>query len=258
MFETRKIVPHMMIFPLAALLWALLAVSIRPQLAPVGPAADTLTLPLAFVANEEPGETAVQAQAHLPGGLLTFSPAEVTLSVPQDGQNELTQVRLHFAGANPAPEISLAQQLPGVVNYIIGDDPAQWKTQLPTYGGLVYRQLYDGIDLHYEGDSQALKGTYHVEPGVDTAVIRWSYDGITAIRLDSRSGDLILTLPGEANAEPVTLVEEAPIAWQVINGQHIPVEIRYTLQETAGAGRTGGVDPERQQQPGGCCGCQSG
>ncbi len=233
MFETRKIVPHMMIFPLAALLWALLAVSIRPQLAPVGPTANRLTLPLAFVANEGPGETAVHAQAHLPGGVLFFSPAEVTLSVPQDGQHELTQVHLRFTGANPAPEIALTQQLPGVVNYIIGDDRAQWKTQLPTYGGLVYRQLYDGIDLHYEGNSQALKGTYHVAPGVDTAVIRWSYDGITAVHFDPRSGDLILSLPGQANTEPVTLVEEAPIAWQVINGQHIPVEIRYTLQQSA-------------------------
>ncbi|MBK8902991.1 MAG: SBBP repeat-containing protein [Anaerolineaceae bacterium] len=231
MIATRKMVPSLMILPFVLLLWALLIVAARPQLAPVSPAADALTLPLAFVANDEPGETAVRAQAHLPGGVLTFSPAEVTLSVPQHGQN----VRLHFAGANPTPEIALSQQLPGVVNYIIGDDPAQWKTQLPTYGGLVYQQLYDGIDLHYEGDSQALKGTYHVAAGVDTAVIRWSYDGVSSVRLDPRSGDLMLTLPGEANVEPVTLVEEAPIAWQVINGQHIPVEIRYTLNESANA-----------------------
>ncbi|MEZ4643623.1 MAG: hypothetical protein R3E31_12975 [Chloroflexota bacterium] len=130
------------------------------------------------MANGGQGETAVHAQAQLPNGVLSFSPTAVTLSVPQGDQAEPTQVRLHFAGANPTPEINLAQQLPGVVNYIIGDDPTQWKTQLPTYGSLVYRQLYNGIDLHYEGDMRALKGTYHVAPGVDTAVIRWSYDGI--------------------------------------------------------------------------------
>ena len=234
MFDTRKLVPHVMILPLVALLWALLNISARMPLAPAAPAANRLTLPLAFVANGGQGETAVHAQAQLPNGVLSFSPTAVTLSVPQGNEAEPTQVRLHFAGANATPEINLAQQLPGVVNYIIGDDPTQWKTQLPTYGSLVYRQLYNGIDLHYEGDTRALKGTYHVAPGVDTAVIRWSYDGIARVQLDSHSGDLLLTLPGTANAEPITLVEEAPIAWQVVNGQRTPVEIHYTLQETGG------------------------
>ncbi|MEZ4643624.1 MAG: hypothetical protein R3E31_12980 [Chloroflexota bacterium] len=41
-------------------------------------------------------------------------------------------------------------------------------------------------------------------------------------------------MPGTANAEPITFIEEAPIAWQIINGQRTPVEIHYTLQETGG------------------------
>ncbi|MCA9962238.1 MAG: hypothetical protein KC443_24550, partial [Anaerolineales bacterium] len=59
MFDTRKLVPHVMILPLVALLWALLTLSARMPLAPAAPAANRLTLPLAFVANGGQGETAV-------------------------------------------------------------------------------------------------------------------------------------------------------------------------------------------------------
>jgi hypothetical protein len=45
------------------------------------------------------------------------------------------------------------KRLPGTVNYFIGDDPAQWHTNLPTYAGVAYRRLYPGIGLRYDGKS---------------------------------------------------------------------------------------------------------
>lgn len=196
---------------------------------------DHLGLPLIFVPNAGQNDPAIHFQAHPLGGTIFFTPAEVVLSLPGVGA-QLPQphdgaaiVRLRFEAANPMPEITAANRLPSLVNYFVGADAARWRANLPTYEGIVYQQLYDGIDLHYEGTSQALKGTYWVAPGADPNSIRWHYEGIERADIDPVSGDLILTLPGQGDSEPLTLVEKAPIAWQTIYNRRLPVEIHYTL-----------------------------
>jgi hypothetical protein len=142
-----------------------------------------------------------------------------------------TVVRLQFSGANPAPEVRSGEALPGTVNYFIGSDPAQWQTNLSTYAGVVYADLYDGIDLVYDGTRGTLKGTYTVAPGSDPARIGWRYAGAEDVRVDAASGNLHIRV-----AEGHTLTEHAPIAWQTIDGERVPVAARYTL---AADGRIG-------------------
>ena len=38
-------------------------------------------------------------------------------------------------GANPAPRVVGLEELPGKVNYFIGNDPAKWRTNVPTIPG---------------------------------------------------------------------------------------------------------------------------
>jgi hypothetical protein len=38
-----------------------------------------------------------------------------------------------FEGANPQAEMVGLDQLPGIVNYFIGGDPSNWRTNIPTY-----------------------------------------------------------------------------------------------------------------------------
>ncbi|MGH9433953.1 MAG: SBBP repeat-containing protein, partial [Terriglobia bacterium] len=42
-------------------------------------------------------------------------------------------VRLRLAGANRRPQITGVGELPGKTNYFIGNDPAKWRTNVPTY-----------------------------------------------------------------------------------------------------------------------------
>jgi hypothetical protein len=99
-------------------------------------------LPLSFIPNMGQTDPAVYFQARSRRGSFFFSPAEVVLAL--SGEQE---VRFRFVGANPTLEIVPAELLPGKVNYFIGDDPALWQSQVPTYAGVIYRQLYPGIDL---------------------------------------------------------------------------------------------------------------
>lgn len=224
-------------------------------------AADSPNLPLSFVPNAGQTDPAVRFQAHSSRGAIFFAANEVVIRLPstqsdlkprnlgldtpdQPLQNPVASgaaaadiVRLRFVGANAAPEVMGRERLPGRVNFFIGDDPARWHRNLPTYGGIVYRELYPGIDLHYEGTGVQLKGTYFVAAGGDPSRIRWHYDGAQAARIDQATGTLRITLraSGRLNTPRGSnrgreVLELAPVSWQDIKGHRVPVDTRYVLE----------------------------
>jgi hypothetical protein len=116
-------------------------------------------------------------------------------------------VRLRFPGSNraAAPEADLP--LPGHVNFLLGRDPAAWKTNLPIYGAVTYRQLYPGIDMTYSQASEQLKSEFLVAPGADPGVIQMRYEGLTA-RVDL-DGALLLSGPaGDLRENPAVLYQQ--------------------------------------------------
>jgi uncharacterized repeat protein (TIGR01451 family) len=187
-----------------------------------------LNLPLSFVPNAGQTDSAVHFQVHDAGGTIFFNASEAVLTLPATQGATPAVVQVQFQGASPEPAVLGVDRLPGIVNYFIGDDPAQWRTNLPTYAGIVYQGLYPGIDLRYDGTSGRLKGTYVVAPGADPAAIQWRHAGAADVRLDRVTGNLLIALVG---AQEHTLVEEAPIAWQVVNGERVPVAARYALAQ---------------------------
>ncbi len=223
---------------LALVLGLVALVVARPLIAPAATPEPAINLdfgklPLSFIPNAGQTDPAVRFQVHDTGGTIFFTPDQVVLTLPTAEQTAPTVVRLRFEDTNPALAVTGADRLPGVVNYFIGDDPAQWRTNLPTYAGVAYRQLYPGIDLRYDGTSGRLKGTYTVAPGADPTRIRWHHGGATGVRLDEATGNLLIALPG---AEDRPLVEQAPIAWQEIGGQRVAVAVRYVLSGDGSVG----------------------
>ncbi|MGB0383905.1 MAG: hypothetical protein ACPGWR_03695 [Ardenticatenaceae bacterium] len=97
--------------------------------------------------------------------------------------------RLSFERREGAAKIEGTDKLPGVVNYYRGSDPDKWISGVPTYGEIVYHNLYPGIDLHYNGQQGQLKSTFVVAPRVDPKQIRWRYKGAKKISVD-KSGQL--------------------------------------------------------------------
>ena len=58
-------------------------------------------------------------------------------------------VRLRLVGANAHAAVAGADELPGKVNYLIGNDSKKWRTNVPTYAKVRYRNVYPGVDLVY-------------------------------------------------------------------------------------------------------------
>jgi hypothetical protein len=191
-------------------------------------------LPLSFLPNAGQSDPVVRYQAQAMGGTLFFEDNGVVLSLPtidpQQTENQTRSVvHLRFDGIVDAHRLVNAERLPGIVNYFIGNEPSHWRTNLPTYAGIVYKQLYPGIDLRYDGAQMTLKGTYTLTPHTDPSRIRWHYEGATSVRVDKQSGDLIIALGGA-----VTLIEKAPSAWQTTNGVRMGVTVRYVAMADGG------------------------
>ncbi|MEP7289308.1 MAG: SBBP repeat-containing protein [Chloroflexota bacterium] len=188
-------------------------------------------LPTSFIVNAGQLDPSVRFEVRSSAGHLFFTPQGVTLTLttglhlpkPIDDRSIVKRrisnidnppqtnvsVRVSFDGANPNVVLGGAEQQPGIANFFIGNDPTQWHTNVPTYAGVEYHDLYPGIDLSYNGQVGLLKGTYTVAPGADPTLIRWHYDGATTTRLDPASGDLLIDA-----TEGLTLTEQVPEVWQ--------------------------------------------
>ncbi len=206
---------------------------------------------LAFTPNIGQAPPAVRFQAHALEGALFFSADEVLLAGPSlakqaSGGGETVTLRLQFLGAERSTHIVAGEQLPGVVNYFLGDDPAQWRSNVPTYGSVTYEGLYEGIDLHYAGSTSSLKGTYIVAPGADPGHIRWQYRGAQSVSLDKATGDLVILLPAGAGWRGEKMRETAPIAWQEGPTGRQPVAIGYSIFDDGSIGlNLGAYDASR-------------
>jgi len=203
--------------------------------------------PLRFVPNEGQFDAAALFQAQSLSSTVVFTPEEIAFLLPEattnpqspatdDAERSAEQpqnqvLRLRFVDANLEPPIEAGALLPGRVNDIRGNDPARWYTHLPTYADIEYGQLYPGIDLRYQGTEGWLKGFFAVAPGADPTRIRWRYAGAEAVTLSSAAGDLLITLPDQSQ-----VIERAPVAWQEIDGERIPVPVAYALASDGSVG----------------------
>jgi Beta-propeller repeat len=209
---------------LVALCLPLVQMSLPPVIPPSLSNPTFATLPLAFVPNVGQMEPTVRMQASALGGTLTFAATTVALRLPTVQNAVSVPLQLTWEGANPQASVTGADRLPGLYHAYVGK-PTQWRSNIPTYGAVLYHGLYPGIDLRYDGQDGTLKGTYTVAPSINPALIRWRYAGAQAVTLDPTTGNLEIRL-----ADGSVLIEDAPIAWQEVAGKRAPVSAHFVAK----------------------------
>lgn len=185
---------------------------------------DLEPLPLSFIANGGQFNSNVYSLVQGAKQAIAFTPNEIIFNSADQIATETSPnpVKLTFPGANANPTIQFLEPLPGVANFIQGENQENWVTNVPTYAGLIYQELYNGIHLQYTGDDSQLKSDFIVEPGANPAEIRLNYAGVEDISI-REDGALVIQTPfGE-------LIENAPIAYQEINGERKYIEAEYIL-----------------------------
>lgn len=184
-------------------------------------------LPLYFVENR--GQLAEEVSYVVQGADKTFyfTADGVTVDVCRTGDDGSEAVRwsfrLELRGARRGVEPVGVNRQPAVFNFFKGsrDD---WVTDVATYQGLVYRELWPGIDMHFEAGTDELKYEFHLSPGADADLIRLAWRGASSVVVNDRGGMEINTPAGG-------LTDGAPVAYQDRNGERVTVSASFALAE---------------------------
>jgi hypothetical protein len=193
---------------------------------------------LAFVENAGQENASVRYAAQASGASFFFTQKEAVLAFER--RDVGLALRLGFLGANPAPEIEGQSARAGNVNYLVGSDGSEWRTGIPTFGEVVYRDLWPGVDMIFRGAKGTLKYEFVLAPGADPSRIGLAYRGADGLALSS-AGQLLIDTPFG------TLRDAKPRTFQTIDGRRVPVESRFALGERAGTYgfALGAYDPSR-------------
>ncbi len=154
-------------------------------------------------------------------------------STPEQGdaQTPVKAVALHMrlVGAAPKPVVTGVAELPGKANYFIGKDRSKWRTNVPTYAKVQYRNVYPGIDLVYYGNKRQLEYDFVVAPGVNPKKIVLGFKGADRLDIDTE-GNLVLHTSGG------DIRQHKPIIYQKIDGVRHEIAGSYVRK---GANRVG-------------------
>jgi hypothetical protein len=192
-------------------------------------------LPLSFEANQ--GQTTAQVNflSRGQGYTLFLTPTQAVLALGQGSGENVVQMRL--VGASSAAQAEGLDRQAGVSNYLFGNDPSKWITNVAHFGQVEYQDVYRGINLIYYGNSQTqLEYDFDIAPGATPGAIQLAFQGTQGLTIDGQ-GDMVLHTAGG------DVVEQAPVAYQLIDGVRQAVAVQYVLEGNGQVGfRVGAYD----------------
>jgi hypothetical protein len=189
-------------------------------------------LPLSFEVNRGQIDDAVKFASHGRGYSLFISPAEAVLTLSRNGSKGVAHadsragsdvLRMQLVGADANASVGGQEELPGKINYLVGNNPEKWRTDVPTYAKVICRGVYPGVDLLYYGRQRQLEYDFQLSPGADPRAIKLRFEGAQSLHLDA-DGRLVLRVAGGE----VRL--QKPTVYQPTGGGRTGIEGRYEIK----------------------------
>ncbi|MBI3427118.1 MAG: SBBP repeat-containing protein [Acidobacteria bacterium] len=191
-------------------------------------------LPLSFEENRGQMAAEVRFFARGQGYGVYLTGQEAVLHLPSDNGSCNAQARLRWLNAQPSTPEPL-DALPGKSNYFIGNDPRQWRTDVPTFERVRYRQLYPGIDLIFYGRQRALEYDFVLAPQADAAQINLAFSGADKLELNEQ-GDLLV------HTSAAVVRQHRPVAYQQTAQGRVNVAAEFVLNDDQLSFRLGAYD----------------
>lgn len=194
-------------------------------------------LPLLFVENQGQWQQpflykgiSANADIYLENGGITYvvgdagNPEKIH-AVKEDGLQNATlkyhAYKMKWIGANLKPATEGSKKQSFYHNYYLGSDATHWKSKVPVFGNIDYKNVYPNIDLHISSDKGHAKYDFIVNAGADASSIRVAFEGLDGMKINQ--GSLLL------QTSVGTITEMAPYAYQYIDGNLKEVRCEYKL-----------------------------
>jgi gliding motility-associated-like protein len=194
-----------------------------------------------FVRNQGQWDAAVRYRADIPGGYLllkekslmyVFYEADAlrsnhaatgrTAAARANTQLNGHAVEVAFEGANTAIQVKEEHPTDVKFNYFIGNDSRQWAANVPSFGEIIYRDVYPGIDFKMYAFRETLKYEFLVAPNADASKIKLHYTGSKELKLTDNQ----LSVQTSVNS----FRELKPYTYQEINQRTREVATQYHLE----------------------------
>jgi hypothetical protein len=134
-------------------------------------------------------------------------------------------VRMKINGSNALAQITGINKLQGTHNYFIGNDKSKWRTDVPAYGEVFYKDVYAGIDLKFYAKNGTMEYDFIVHPGGNPEKIDVAFEGIDGMKV-AQNGDLLVrTAFGEIR-------QKAPHIYQMVEGAKVEIAGGFRIKHT--------------------------
>lgn len=173
--------------------------------------------PLAFEVNQGQVRGRSDFLARGRGHTLLLNATQATLKM-RDG----VDLRMKLSGGNPDARPQAMDRLRGKMNYLTGRDSRAWRTGIPTFQKIQYKNVYPGIDVVYYGNQDRLEYDFVVAPGADPGLIRLDFEGARHIEVEPAGGLVLETGVGSVHQRP-------PTVYQIVHGVRREVLGHYVL-----------------------------
>ncbi len=145
------------------------------------------------------------------------------------GVREAQNLFVTFADGRPVAPIGLERSHARVAVYR-GSDPQRWVHDAPAYEGLLYRDVYPGIDIRVKTVGGRLEYDVIAGPGADLGAFALRIEGADGHAVDVQGSLISRTALGE-------LTQVIPAAWhESAHGDREPVDATFVLRADGSAG----------------------
>ena len=160
-----------------------------------------------FVVNQGQWQGPVRFAARRGALALMLEPH--TLRLRLDGARAAT-LAFVFEGANDDVALAGEKQQPGVLNFISGKTANAWRLNVPSFESVVYRRIYDGVDVRVRNVPQHFEYDLLVAPHADVRQVVVRVDGASSLALAPDGGLIVETEAGVMRQTPPATLEQRP------------------------------------------------
>ncbi|HKS96923.1 MAG TPA: SBBP repeat-containing protein [Terriglobia bacterium] len=180
-------------------------------------------LPLSFEMNEGQADRRARFVARGSGYVALLEPEQIVLRLrPSSGAKRGASLGITLVNANRDATVSGVDLLPGKSNYFVGQNPAGWHTNIPTYSKVRYAEVYRGVDLMAYGNQRQLEYDFVLAPHSDVGQLRLRLDGARRLTVDAQGNLAIATAGGDLRfLRPVAYQGSDPAARRLVRATYI-------------------------------------